>query len=298
MWLCVAMTSADAVLKGQEPQATFRSSIAVVPISAVVRDSSNRIVSGLERHHFEVLEQGRRRPIIDFSANSDGPVSLALLFDTSGSMALASNLAMGREAVAQLLNGMDPARDEAALFTFQRRLQEVVPFTSEFAAVHRAAGEVKPWGLTSIYDAVAETAKLVTQRSTRRRAVVVISDGADTSSELRPHQVAAFASAIDVPVFVVAVGSRPNRRVAAAADAEQTAGLRELADLTGGDVVSVSTSNSAAGMHALLATMRHQYALAIEASRAAGWYPLQVRTTKKGLIVRARHAYQMAPADK
>ena len=298
MWLFVAAMSGDTLNGQEQEQPTFRSSVAVVPISAVVRDSSNRIVDGLERHHFEVLEQGRRRAIIDFSANSDGPVSLALLFDTSGSMALASNLSTGRAAVAQLLNGMDPARDEAALFTFQRRLQEVVAFTSDFAAVHRAANDVKPWGLTSIYDAVAETAKRLTQRSARRRAVVVISDGADTSSELRPDQVAAFASAIDVPIYVVAVGSRPDRRAPAPAAADQRAALRHLADLTGGDVVYVSALNPAADMHALLATMRHQYALAIEASRAAGWYPLQVRTTKKGLTVRARQAYQMAQADK
>ena len=277
----------------QDPERpTFTSSVAVVPITAVVRDSRNRVVRNLERKDFEVLEQGAPRRIVEFSSD-DGPVSLAFLFDTSGSMGVASNLEKGREAIAQLLWRMQPARDEAALFTFQKRLREEVPFTTDRDRVQRALNGVTPWGLTSLYDAVAETAKRVTDRPAARRAVVVVSDGLDTSSELSSRQVAALASEIDVPVYVIAVVSplEDPTRPGSIVQAKASGGLAELASFTGGDVFYVSAVATAWATEKLLTTLRHQYFLAIESASAPGWYPLEVKTKRQGLNVRARRAY-------
>jgi hypothetical protein len=92
-----ALPGGSASVRAQEPvQPTFRSSVAVVPIAAVVRDSRRRVVRNLTQGDFQVLEQGRPTPILQFSANNDGPVSVAFLFDTSGSMGIASNLAKGK----------------------------------------------------------------------------------------------------------------------------------------------------------------------------------------------------------
>ena len=276
----------------QEPERpTFTSSVAVVPITAVVRDSRNRVVRNLERKDFEVLEQGAPRRIVEFSSD-DGPVSLAFLFDTSGSMGLASNLAKGREAIAQLLWRMQPARDEAALFTFQKRLREEVPFTTDRDRVQRALNEVRPWGLTSLYDAVAETAKRLTDRPAARRAVVVVSDGLDTSSELSSREVAALASEIDVPVYVIAVVSPLDDPTHQGSIVQKASGgLLDLASFTGGDVFYVSAVETAGATEKLLTTLRHQYFLAIESASEPGWYPLEVKTKRQGLNVRARRAY-------
>src|SRR5688572_26092320 len=84
-----AIFSMPAALPAQPPEApqqpTFRTSVAIVPITAVVRDGRRRLVRNLGRDDFQVLEHGAPRRIIEFSANDDGPVSVALLFDTSGS---------------------------------------------------------------------------------------------------------------------------------------------------------------------------------------------------------------------
>jgi len=288
-----ALFSASDAVRAQEPaQPTFRSSVAVVPIAAVVRDSRNRVVRDLERKDFEVLEQGAPRRIVEFSAQENDPVSIAFLFDTSGSMGLVSNLAKGKEVIAQLLGRMQAKGDEAALFTFHRSLREEVPFTNDRYRIHRALARVEPWGLTSLYDAVAETAKRLTDRPVVRRAVVVVSDGVDTSSALSSGEVAALAMAIDVPVYVVAVVSPlDDPSHTAALPKKTTGGLYDVAYLTGGDVFHVSAFDPATTMDTLLAAMRHQYFLAIESSAAPGWYPLEVRTKKKGLTVRARRAY-------
>jgi Ca-activated chloride channel family protein len=307
--LALAVASAfllapSTALKAQE-RPTFRSSVALVPITALVRDSRNRIVRNLLRDDFQVLEQGAPRPIVDFGARDDAPVSVAFLFDTSGSMRVASNLEKGKALVELFSAQMNPAVDEIALFTFDRALRQEVAFTNDRDRIHRALGHVRPWGLTSLYDAIAETAKQLGDRPAPRRAVVVITDGVDTSSALTSAEVSGLASAIDVPVYVMAVVSpldHPDRaesvghslRGAEAVGAQSN--LSDLAYWTGGDLLYVTASEQAAVMTGqLLAGMRQQYFLAIESSTAPGWYGLEVRTKRQGLTVRARSGYFSAP---
>ncbi len=290
------MSHSSATQAQERP--TFRSSVALVPITALVRDSRNRIVRNLGRDDFQVLEQGESRPIIDFGAREDAPVSVAFLFDTSGSMRIASNLEKGKALVELFSAQIDAGVDEIALFTFDRALRQEVAFTSDRDRIRGALGLVRPWGLTSLYDAIAETAKRLGDRPSPRRAVVVITDGVDTSSALTSAEVAGLASAIDVPVYVVAVVSpldHPDRARTGTAD-EANGNLSDLAYWTGGDLVYVSATEQAALMTGqLLAGMRQQYFLAIESSTAPGWYGLEVRTKRQGLTVRARSGYFSMP---
>ena len=293
------LAAATAPVDAQEPsQPTFRASVAVVPIAAVVRDSRNRVVRDLGRADFQVVERGVPRPIIEFSASDDTPLRLALLFDTSGSMGIVSNLERGKHVVRQLLDRFDNTRDEAALFTFHKTLRQEVPFTADRERLGRAVAGVSPWGLTSLYDAVAETAKRVSQTGAARSAIVVVSDGVDTSSRLTSSEVAALASAIDVPVYVVAVVSplEDPTHSASLLSPRSTGALRDLAHQTGGEVFYVSAANPVGATDQLVSTLRHQYFLAIESSSAPGWYALQVTTKRKGLTVRARQAYSATAA--
>jgi VWFA-related protein len=298
--MILGISSLAAVASAQEQaQPIFRSSVAVVPITAVVRDSRNRIVADLELEDFQVLEQGVPRRIVDFNATVDGPVSVAFLFDTSGSMGLTSNLAKGKEVITQLVNRMHQSRDEAALYTFHRSLREEVSFTTDRGRVTRALSQVRPWGLTSLYDAIADTAKRLTMRSAVRRAVVVITDGVDTSSALSSREVAALASSVDVPIYVVAVVSPSDdpSHSQSRSIAPQAGALADVAQLTGGDVYYVTAFDPTVAIDRLMTAMRHQYFLAIESATAPGWYSLDVKTKRKGLTVRARRAYLSESAD-
>ena len=136
-WL-VAAAQQDA------PKPTFSATVARVPISAVVTDSKNRRVQTLKREEFEVLENGTPRVIVDFSVNERAPIALALLFDTSGSMAVGSSLADAKSIVRHVLGWIDPQTDEVALFTFSRGLREEVPFTSNTDEIGRACPTSSP----------------------------------------------------------------------------------------------------------------------------------------------------------
>ena len=123
-----------------------------------------------------MLDRGVKRPIAEFRTEA-APVSVAILFDVSGSMDFASRALAARFAAHHVLSWLEHGRDEAALFAFDSRLHEVAPFTVDTRALQGALGEVDPFGATSLHDAIADTAKRISERANRRRAIIVLTDG-------------------------------------------------------------------------------------------------------------------------
>jgi Ca-activated chloride channel homolog len=309
--VALALAVAGATLEAQGPppepvrptgQATFKSGVEVVTVSVAVRDESGHVVRGLKKTDFEIYDSGVRREMKDFYVG-DAPISLAVLLDISGSMAVGGNMDRAREAVAVATMNLHNGRDEAALFTFDSALQEVVPFTTEVSHMQRVTLKGKPWGMTSLYDAVAQSARLVAERTNRHRAVLVISDGVDTGSRLSAPQVSGIASSIDVPVYLLRVVNpldhpggelevieTDGRKV-------QAATLADLARWTGGDmrVTSVPAHTSIA-VQDLFEEIRYQYLISIEPGARPGWHPLEVRTRKKNLVVHSRGGYIAGPS--
>src|SRR5262249_41972009 len=140
--------------------------------------------------------------IVDFRRDSVD-VSVALLFDVSGSME--GRLPDAREAANHILSWLDAQRDEAAVFMFDTQLDEVMPFTIGLKTHPSSISRVTPFGATSLHDAIAQTAQRTAGREGRRHAVAVLTDGKDNASHLRPEEVSAIASAIDVPIYIFGV---------------------------------------------------------------------------------------------
>jgi VWFA-related protein len=292
--------AAAAVLGGRlaraqtPPVATFKAGVDVVRVAAVVRDHKGRFVRDLSARDFEIIDAGRVRPIADFHHDLGG-VSVAVLFDVSGSME--GQLANAREAATHVLNWLDDPRDEAAIFTFDTQLDEVTPFTSRLKTLPHSIESVVPFGATSLHDAIAQTARRVGEREGRRRAVVVFTDGADNASRLPPSEVSAIASEIDVPVYVFGIVPSIDNPSAdtATGSVEQSAFGAALADLaawTGGHVYVASTPGQRSiAARQIIDELRHQYLIAFESSGTPGWHPLLVRARNKDLIVRARSGY-------
>ena len=276
---------------------TFKSGVDLVTVTATVRDRKGRLVKGLEKHDFEVLDRGVRRQIAEFRTEA-APISVAILFDVSGSMDVASRSLAAKFAANHVLSWLEHGRDEAALFAFDSRLHEVAPFTVDTRALQGALGEVDPFGATSLHDAIADTAKRISERANRRRAIIVLTDGIDTASRLTPADVSGIASEIDVPVYVVAVvlpidNPDAKGRPSDENDVPLAVGtIRELAAWTGGELFYASTpSDTSKVARQIVRELRQQYLIAFEPSAGAGWHPIEIRTTKKNLTVRARGGY-------
>ena len=282
---------------GEAPQATFRSAVEVVTVSASVRTGGGKVVRNLERADFEVLDSGMPVAIRDFYA-AEGPISLALLLDISGSMDMSGNMDRARNAVGMVLTSLRSGSDEAAMFTFDKSLREVVDFSTDLSTVNRVNLAGKPWGITSLYDAIATAARRVAQRPNRHRALLVITDGVDTGSKLTAPQVSGIASSIDVPVYVLAVVNpldHPSGEFEARPSNTRLTGQGALVDLsrwTGGEAYFASVpSHASIAVQNLVAELRHQYLITFEPGDRPGWHPLEVRTKKRNLVVHARGGY-------
>lgn len=278
------------------PTATFRAGVDLVRVSAVVHDRRGRPVLGLSRADFELDENGERLSILEFDTEATG-VSLAVLVDASGSMGLAGRMDAARDTVEHVISWVEAGRDEVTLLSFDKRLRTIQPFTTRPSDTLQHLGELEPYGLTSLYDAIADAARPLVARSRLRRAVLVITDGVDTSSVLSPPEVSRIASEIDVPVYVVAIRVGPDRiggmpGADSVPDAASEATLEDLARWTGGATFTAGTSaETSLVARRILAELRHQYLIAFEANPRAGWHPLSIGMRKKNLYVRARGGY-------
>ena len=303
MLTMLALPVGPALAQQVEAPARFTSAVDVVSVTAVVRDRKGRFVSDLDRRDFTVFEAGESRPLLDVRVETEGPVRIALLVDVSGSMRVAAKAVDMRLAAAQIFSALRPG-DEAALYAFDTQLERVIDFTSDMARLEAGLDDiVPPFGQTSLFDAVASTAQAVAgdRRITsgpdsmpQRMAVVVLTDGVDTSSRLSPVEVSGIASGIDVPVYVLALQASIDdpRRHPDGLAAHAASELGSLSRWTGGALFTASApAHANVAARRIVDELRHQYVLAFEASSQPGWRAVEVRARNRGHVVRARSGY-------
>ena len=138
----------------RDPAPTFTSGVDMVTLNVSVRDRRGRIVRDLAAADFRLIDSGYGRRIENVFT-SDAALSVAVLVDVSGSMALDGNVDRARRAVDAVAGALQRGRDEMALFAFDTALREVTSFTSELERVGMLELTEAPWGKTSLYDAIA-----------------------------------------------------------------------------------------------------------------------------------------------
>lgn len=296
--LLVALVAAPVAAQGladTQPVQVFKASADVVTIQASVKDRRGRVLSGLTPEDFEIRDNGEIRQIVSLRADRDSPLSLAVLVDMSGSMRSDAKIALARQAYDSILTQLRQGQDEAAVFIFDSKLHQRTPFTSDLTTLKTALEDFDPFGTTSLYDATATAARKLASRTGTHKAILLLTDGLDTSSAMTASEVSAIASSIDVPVFVVAtVPSVDERLMQETSDRPhaQAADLRDLSDWTGGKFVFASTIvETITTASKLVEELRQQYVLAIEAALSTEWRRLDVRVKRAAAKVKARSGY-------
>ena len=244
---------------GEQPASRFNVNTTLVLIPATVTDPSNRFVLGLQKQDFHLLEDGVEQLIAHFSGE-DVPLSIGLVFDTSGSMG--DKFRTSRQAVLQFLKTMNP-QDEAFLIEFGDRAELAVEFTSQIEEIENKLMSVRPSGLTALLDA-AEMALLEMKKAKNpRKAILIISDGGDNNSRYTAAEIQSLVREADVQIYAMGV-FEPS--IFIGLTKEEISGpklLFELAEQTGGRAFSASDPNDLPSVAARIGIeLRNQYVLA------------------------------------
>ena len=287
-----------ATASAQDPASRpiFRRSVDRVTVSTMVRDRYGRPITDLTRDDFQLLDSGQARQITEFRSEAMS-LTVALLVDFSGSMGLADRREASRSIATDLMRWLTP-QDRVGLFAFDKRLRELVPFGSDSNAILDGLGSMRPFGVTSLFDAIADTGQMLASTAGTHRAVIVLTDGVDNASKLTPARVSAIASSVDVPVYLVIVSPPLDRAGQAelndtSLDATEQNRLADLARWTGGQsFVASSPERSRAVTREIVTELRHQYVIVFTPDPRPGWHGIEIKTLrKKDLIVRARSGY-------
>lgn len=194
---------APAQERPQEQGFSFRSNVALTNVTVTVTDTNGHFVPGLTREDFEVYEDGVLQQTSHFEAERV-PVSLGLAVDTSGSM-IGEKWGAAQAALDRFLNDLLGSQDEVFLYRFDNRPELVQPWTSDRRAAGRKLIGVQPRGGTAMYDAVATAIPLAQRGTRRKKALVVISDGNDTSSQMRAPELTRLIQESEVLVYAVGI---------------------------------------------------------------------------------------------
>ena len=183
----------------------FRTGVELINVTATVTDASGRFVSGLRKDEFDLFEDGVRQEITHF--NSDRvPVSLGIALDTSGSMDGEKMLA-ARSALERFLFELLGPDDEVFLYRFDSNVELVHNWTKDRTRLRSALGRLSPRGGTAMYDAIAEAIPLAQTGRHKKKALVVISDGNDTSSQTDVRSLKRMIRESEVLVYAVGIDS-------------------------------------------------------------------------------------------
>ena len=283
---------------GQVPR--FSSGAALVVLSATAVDGKGRPVTDLRAEELKIFEEGRPQRLAHFSEGRDLPARVLLLVDASGSMNTDLKVTSTRMAAYQLLASLGP-EDETALAGFDSEYWGLVPFTRDRERIKKAFDEIVPFGSTALHDALDRAARDLASHGEGRRAVVVITDGMDTSSARTPDEVIAHSRALDVPIYALSVVSPLDDPSSSLFVGRQRPGpaavgstvLARYASLSGGAEFSISDFNGLRRAATQIASeLKHQYRLGYDPPEGpARFRRVEVRSTRKGVVVRTRSGY-------
>jgi Ca-activated chloride channel family protein len=293
---------------------TFRSGVNLVILPVTVTNTDGRFVAALTQRDFSVFEDDHQRPIEQFSAERV-PVSLGILIDISGSM-LGARFADARIALGKLLERLQ-SNDRVFLAVFNDTFRMVLPWTSDHGAVTDALARVVPRGGTSLYSALTTALPVLNTGSNQKKALVLISDGADNSMPGGIVNRAGLESAVqhalesDALIYAVGIGKPMPPideflRQDAAARLQMAYDppvdldlLKQLTDPTGGySQLVASSANLSSTVIQIADDLSAQYVIGFESTQPLDGksHALKVTVANPGLRVRSRSEYVAAPS--
>ena len=240
------------------PRSDIRVQSTLVLIPVTVTDPLNRFVTGLDRENFRVFEDKNEQKVTHF-ASEDAPLSVGLVFDTSGSMG--SKLDKSRQAVKQFFKTANP-EDEFFLIQFNDRPELVVDFTTRLEEIQNRLTFTQSKGRTALLDAVYMALHKMKKAKNARKALLIISDGGDNSSRYTESEIKNAVREADVQVYAIGIFEMMSNRGRTPEELSGPSLLSEIAEQTGGRHFPVENLNELPDVAAKIGIeLRNQYLL-------------------------------------
>ena len=291
--LLLALAGGAAPAEEQRVVPRFRSGVDLVKVTATVRDAEGRLVGDLTRDDFEVFEDGRPQRITQFDRGRV-PVSLGVVLDVSQSM-LGQRMDDARAALRRFLVDLLEPGDEVFLMVFNHDPKLEAPWTVGPSRLRGRLDSVRPYGATAIYDALMMALPLFAVRAHDRAAVLLISDGSDTASDVTREDVRWQIRLSDAFVYAVGIDAPERRPINDRVNARL---LRDITAESGGYAEVISDSPELAPATGRIAEeLNHQYTLAYAPTRVPDGRYRRIRVRVRGgeHEVRARRGYVALP---
>ena len=277
-------------------QPAFRTGVDLVSLNITVADPTGRFVTDLEPAAFQVFEDGVKQEVTFFN-RSNLPIALSLLLDTSASME--DKLQTAQDAAVGFARKLRPS-DLAQVVDFDSRVSIAQAFTSNVSDLEAAIRKTSPGGSTSLHNAIyiaLKELKKVQARSSediRRQAIVVLSDGEDTSSLVSFDEVLELAKRSETAIYSIGLRSRGPERARGSFN-ESDFVLRQLAQETGGKAFFARASAELSGIYEQISDeLSSQYMVGYSSKnpkRDGAWRRIVVRVAGAGATARTKQGY-------
>ncbi len=263
----------------------------VVVLNATVTDAKGKPVTGLRQNQFRVLEDGLEQTVDFFEAEAT-PFAAVILMDTSGSME--GGISMARSAAINFLDGLR-ADDVTAIYNFDSKVSLVQDFSNSRDIAEKVFN-LKASGMTVLNDAIYQAAVELGKRSEKRKAIIVLSDGADTKSARSADKALKAAVAVNATIYTIdmSIVNAGNNRF------QSQSALKNFAEKSGG--VFIPTPGGVAMREAfknIVEELGVQYTLGYQPANTkkdGKWRAIEIRVAKPNLNIRTRKGYNAAKA--
>jgi VWFA-related protein len=282
--LCIIAFTALA----QDSQFSISVDSNLVNVMSTVTDRRGRLAANLTKDDFIIEEDGKRQEIVSFSKENELPLTLALLIDTSGSVR--EVLPAEKETATAFINTIMTSRDLGMVIKFDKTVKVMQGFTEDKRRLGDAIDMSFPTGNgTAIFDAVVLAARDHLKLEAGRKAMILISDGEDTTSSRNERQALFAAQSADTVIYSI------SNIIDGSQSGKGPDTLRSLSGDTGGTVFFIRrTSDFKAIFDLITSELRGQYSLAYKSTNTARdgkFRTIKVTAKDSALTVRTRKGY-------
>ncbi|MBX7172890.1 MAG: VWA domain-containing protein [Pyrinomonadaceae bacterium] len=283
-WLLIVLSGVSYFAQDDE---VIKVDSSIVVLNATITDSTGNLVKNLKQNQFKILDDGKEQTIQFFETESI-PFAAIILMDTSGSME--TRISLARSAAINFLDGLR-IDDQVAIYNFDTKVTLVQEFSNS-RDITPMVFELKAYGFTVLNDAIFQAAEELSKRTEKRRAIIVLSDGADTKSSKSADKALKAALSCNATIYTVDMSSLDTD----GKERMQSQGaLKNFAEKSGGKFIAAAGGLELRNAFKnIVEELGVQYTLGYSPTNTAKdgkWHSIELQVAKPNLTIRTRKGY-------